>query len=65
MTQSRQTTVLIPASTPRNPLAVLARQRKAGAHGRQAGAERRAGRDALRRELSALGDATRGRPPSP
>ena len=42
---------LIPASRPRNPLAVHARQRLAGAHQPSRGALRRQARDALRREL--------------
>ncbi|MGN6527915.1 MAG: hypothetical protein ACTHL8_16125 [Burkholderiaceae bacterium] len=51
---------------PRNPLVAAARFRQAGPHGAKAGAERRAGARALRRELTRLDLARelRARPPS-
>lgn len=58
--------LVVPATQPRNPCVAPARFRQAGAHGQRGGAaERRAGRDALRREMKDLPAATRGRPPSP
>ncbi len=49
---------------PRNPLVAAALMRQAGPHGRE-GHDRRAGREALRRELSTLDlpRSGRGRPP--
>jgi len=57
--------LVVPASKPRNPCVAAARFRQAGAHGRRAGEERRAGQRQLRRDLSELKSASRGRPPSP
>jgi hypothetical protein len=54
----------VPASRPRNPCAVPARFRQAGAHGRQPGTERRAMKRALRHELTSLSASGPGRPPS-
>lgn len=58
---------IVKASKPRNPLVAAARFRRAGRHGAGRGAERREGRQALKRELStlALPRDVRGKPPSP
>jgi hypothetical protein len=56
----------IKSPKPRNPLVAAARFRHAGKHGAKAGADRRAGASALRRELTRL-DLTRelrAKPPS-
>jgi hypothetical protein len=50
--------LIVKSPKPRNPLVAAAHRRHAGPHGRQ-GAERRAGRQALRREVAAL-DPARG-----
>jgi hypothetical protein len=59
-------TSIVKASKPRNPLVAAARFRHAGAHGSD-GAERREGRQALKRELSTLDlpRTARSKPPSP
>lgn len=54
---------IVKSPKPRNPLVAPARFRSAGKHGNQAGATRRAGRAALKREL-ALIDPAPSRPPS-
>jgi hypothetical protein len=46
--------LVVPASRPRNPLVAAAHFRQAGQHGGGQRAERREGRQALRRELTAL-----------
>ena len=48
------TKLIVKSSKPRNPLVAAARFRQAGQHGAQAGAERRDGRQALKRELAQL-----------
>ncbi len=53
---------LVPSSRPRNPLVAAARFRQAGQHGNGAGAARREGRQALKRELATLD--LRSKPPS-
>ena len=61
------TKLIVNASRPRNPLVAAARFRQAGQHGTGDGAERREGRQALKRELSMLDlprTAVRGKPPS-
>jgi len=55
-------TLIVKSRKPRNPLVAAARFRRAGKHGHQAGATRRAGRAALKREL-ALIDPAPSRPP--
>jgi len=55
-------TFIVKSPKPRNPLVAAARSRSAGRHGNRAGATRRAGRAALRREL-ALMDPAPSRPP--
>lgn len=47
-------TLALPAAKRRNPIALPARQRLAGAHGRSGGAERQRQRRDLRRELHHL-----------
>ena len=59
--------LIVKASKPRNPLVAAARFRQAGQHGAGDGAERREGRQALKRELSMLDlprTAVRSKPPS-
>ena len=58
--------LIVKASKPRNPLVAAARFRQAGQHGTGDGAERREGRQALKRELSKLDKphAARSKPPS-
>ncbi len=60
------TKLIVKASKPRNPLVAAARFRRAGRHGAGLGAERRDGRQALKRELStlALPRDVRSKPPS-
>jgi hypothetical protein len=60
-------TSIVKASKPRNPLVAAARFRHAGTHGSADGAERREGRQALKRELSTLDlpRIVRSKPPSP
>ena len=58
--------LIVKATKPRNPLVAAARFRQAGEHGARAGAERREGREALKRELSKLDlpRDLRSKPPS-
>jgi hypothetical protein len=58
--------LIVKASRPRNPLVAAARFRQAGRHGHGGGAQRREGRQALKRELSKLDlpCAVRSKPPS-
>ena len=58
--------LIVKASKPRNPLVAAARFRQAGQHAAGDGAERREGRQALRRELSKLDlpRDVRSKPPS-
>ncbi len=56
------TKLIVPSSKPRNPLVAAARFRQAGRHDAGAGAARRDGRQALKRELAAL--ELRSKPPS-
>jgi hypothetical protein len=60
------TTLIVKPSKPRNPLVAAARFRQAGQHGAGDGAQRRAGRQALQRELSTLDlpRDVRSKPPS-
>jgi hypothetical protein len=55
------TPLIVKSRKPRNPLVAATRFRRAGKHGGQAGAERRAGRKALQGELKSL---ARAKPPS-
>jgi hypothetical protein len=58
--------LIVKSPKPRNPLVAAARFRRAGKHGAKAGADRRTGARALRRELACL-DLTRevrAKPPS-
>ena len=57
---------IVPMSKPRNPLVAAARFRQAGQHGAGQGAERREGRQALKRELASLDlpRDVRSKPPS-
>ena len=57
---------IVKTAKPRNPLVAAARFRQAGQHGAGEGAERRAGRQALRRELTTLDlpRDMRSKPPS-
>ena len=57
---------IVPATRPRNPFVAAARFRQAGEHGGDRGAERREGREALKRELSQLDlpREVRSKPPS-
>lgn len=48
---SRHTVIQMPAVSPRNPLAMLAKQRKAGAHRASTGARRQQAQRELAREL--------------
>ena len=59
------TRLIVKPSKPRNPLVAAARFRQAGQHGAGAGARRREGRQALKRELSKLDlpRAVRSKPP--
>ena len=58
--------LIVKASRPRNPLVAAARFRRAGQHAAGDGAQRREGRQALKRELStlALPRDVRSKPPS-
>ena len=58
--------LIVPTSKPRNPLVAAARFRQAGQHGAGQGAERREGRQALKRELASLDlpRDVRSKPPS-
>jgi hypothetical protein len=58
--------LIVKAARPRNPLVAAARFRQAGQHGRHPGAERRDGRQAVKRELSLLdlSREARSKPPS-
>ena len=59
--------LIVKASKPRNPLVAAARFRQAGQHGAGDGAERREGRQALKRERSKLDlprAIVRSKPPS-
>ncbi len=59
--------LIVPTAKPRNPLVAVARFRQAGPHGRHEGAERRDGRQALKRELTQLDlprAQTHSKPPS-
>ena len=58
--------LIVKASKPRNPLVAAAHFRLAGQHAGSLRAERREGRQALKRELStmALPRAVRSKPPS-
>jgi hypothetical protein len=58
--------LIVQASRPRNPLVAPARFRRGGQHGGGQGAARRAGRQALKRELSQLDlpRDKRSKPPS-
>ena len=60
------TTLIAKTRKPRNPLVAAAHFRRAGKHGPQAGATRRAGRQAFERELSGsdLPRSVRSKPPS-
>jgi hypothetical protein len=53
--------ITLPRVAPRNPLAVPARRRQAGAHGPRGGAQRQQSARELQRELDRL--AAGGRPP--
>ena len=61
------TTLILKPSKPRNPLVAAAHFRRAGKHGAQAGTQRQAARQALKRELSRLEQPrdVRGKPPGP
>ncbi|MFL6626020.1 MAG: hypothetical protein ACJ8G1_06185 [Vitreoscilla sp.] len=48
------TKITVPVARPRNPFVAAARFRQAGEHGGDQRAERRDGRQALKRELSQL-----------
>ena len=58
--------LIVPTSKPRNPLVARAHFRQAGQHGAGQGAERREGRQALKRELASLDlpRDVRSKPPS-
>jgi hypothetical protein len=58
--------LIVPTSKPRNPFVAAARYRQAGHHGADEGAERRGGRQALKRELDSLDlpRDVRSKPPS-
>ena len=58
--------ITVPTARPRNPFVAAARFRQAGQHGANEGAERRKGRQALKRELSQLDlpRDVRSKPPS-
>ena len=60
------TKFIVKTPKPRNPLVAAARFRQAGQHGAGEGADRREGRQALKRELSMLEPmrTVRGKPPS-
>ena len=60
------TKLIVKASKPRNPLVAAAHFRQAGQHGAGEGAQRREGREALKRELSSLDlpRTVRSKPPS-
>lgn len=51
--KQRSTTVTLPATKPRNPIALAARQRQAGRHATGRSAERQSQARALRAELTA------------
>ena len=58
--------ITVPTARPRNPFVAAARFRQAGQHGGGQGAERREGRQALKRELAQLElpRDVRSKPPS-
>jgi len=58
--------LIVPTARPRNPLVAAARFRQAGQHGGSQGAERREGRQALKREIDRLDlpREVRSKPPS-
>ncbi|HYP33988.1 MAG TPA: hypothetical protein VES00_19120 [Burkholderiaceae bacterium] len=58
--------LIVPTARPRNPFVAAARFRQAGPHGGGHGADRREGRQALKRELTQLDlpREVRGKPPS-
>ena len=58
--------ITVPVARPRNPYVAAARFRQAGQHGAGDGAERREGRQALKREVSQLDlpRDVRSKPPS-
>ena len=58
--------LIVPISKPRNPLVAAAHFRQAGQHGPDERAERREGRQALKRELASLDlpRDVRSKPPS-
>ena len=58
--------ITVPVARPRNPYVAAARFRQAGQHGAGDGAERREGRQALKREVSQLDlpREVRSKPPS-
>ena len=58
--------ITVPTARPRNPFVAAARFRQAGQHGNGQGAERREGRQALKRELAQLElpRDVRSKPPS-
>ena len=60
------TKFIVKTAKPRNPLVAAARFRRAGQHGTGEGADRREGRQALKRELSTLEPTrtVRSKPPS-
>ena len=60
------TKFIVKTPKPRNPLVAAAHFRQAGQHGAGEGADRREGRQALKRELSMLEPmrTLRGKPPS-
>ena len=60
------TKFIVKTAKPRNPLVAAARFRRAGQHGTGEGADRREGRQALKRELSMLEPTrtVRSKPPS-
>ena len=57
---------IVKTAKPRNPLVAAARFRRAGQHGTGEGADRREGRQALKRELASLDlpRDVRSKPPS-
>ena len=60
------TKFIVKTAKPRNPLVAATRFRRAGQHGTGDGADRREGRQALKRELSMLEPTrtVRSKPPS-
>jgi hypothetical protein len=61
------TPLIVKSPKPRNPLVAAAHFRRAGKHGAQAGAQRQADRQSLKRELNRLElpRDVRGKPPGP